>query len=169
MIHRAAEVKGVDRLDEECIKLGGCPTGEAKITKGYNLPAKHIIHAVGPIYPDPPTDEYSKWYEEYQTAGPTRRTEIEDEYRTACATAKELLLRVHKNVFRVARENQLKTISIPAISTGIFNYPTEEAAQVAKQALFEDLRDNEEGSLEEIQFVLWETEKYELYEKAFAS
>lgn len=168
MIHRAALVKGEDKLDEECAKLGGCPTGEAKITKGYALPAAHIIHAVGPIYPDKIDDKWGHYSEWLKTPLESRRREIETQRDKDVEKARELLLKVHKSIMRIARENNLKTISIPAISTGIFGYPTEEAAEIAKQALFEDLRDNGEGSLEEIRFVLWETEKYELYEKAFS-
>jgi len=168
MIHRAALVNGVDKLDEECITLGGCEIGNAKITKGYSLPASHIIHAVGPIYPDKLDDKWGHYNEWLKTPLESRKREIEKERKRDCIEARELLLQVHKNILRVARENKLKTIAIPAISTGIFGYPPEEAAYIAQQAVFEDLRDNGEGTLEEIRFVLFEIEKYELYEKAFS-
>ncbi|OGK20190.1 hypothetical protein A2866_01630 [Candidatus Roizmanbacteria bacterium RIFCSPHIGHO2_01_FULL_39_8] len=156
-------------LLKECETLNGCETGNAKITKGYRLPASHVIHAVGPIYPDRPTDRYSEYFTEYLKASPTRRQEIEQLFQKDVEKARELLLSVHKNILRVAQENGLKRISIPAISTGIFGYPTEDASKVAHQAVFEYLRDYGEGSLEEIRFVLYETEKYNLYEKAFSS
>src|SRR3989344_4890188 len=77
MIHSAA---GSQLLDE-CETLNGCETGNAKITKGYRLPATNVIHAVGPIYPDPPSDKYSKHYDEYSIASPARKQEIEELYQ----------------------------------------------------------------------------------------
>lgn len=142
-IHRASGPK----LVAECETLDGCKTGDAKITKGYNLKAKHVIHAVGPVYPD----------------------ENEPNYQAKCETAAALLSSCYKNILRVARENGLKTIAIPAISTGIFGYPTDKAAQVVHDTVYEDLQQNGAGSLEKIRFVLWELEKYEIYDKVFTS
>ena len=96
-IHRAA---GPELL-EECRKLNGCPTGEAKITKGYRLPAAHVIHTVGPVYRDGGHHE------------------------------PELLASCYRNSLRLAVENGLKTIAFPCISTGVYRYPKLEAARIA--------------------------------------
>jgi O-acetyl-ADP-ribose deacetylase (regulator of RNase III) len=96
-IHRAAGPK----LLEECRKLNGCETGEAKITKGYDLPAKYVIHTVGPIY-----------FSEQQNKA-------------------ELLANCYRNSMRIANEKRLTTIAFPSISTGVYSYPLEEAAEIA--------------------------------------
>jgi O-acetyl-ADP-ribose deacetylase (regulator of RNase III) len=96
-IHRAA---GPELL-AECRTLGGCPTGQAKITKGYRLPAKHVIHTVGPVW----------------SGG--RRAEP------------ELLASCYRSCFALAREHSLQTLAFPAISCGIYGYPIEEAVEIA--------------------------------------
>ena len=96
-IHCAAGME----LTEECSTLGGCQVGEAKITKGYNLPAKYIIHTVGPIY------------------GREKGREA------------ELLGNCYENSLKLAVDNDVKTIAFPNISTGVFLYPIEEAAGIA--------------------------------------
>lgn len=98
-IHHAA---GPELL-AECRALGGCPTGEAKITSGYSLPAHFIIHTVGPIWHD-------------------------GNHREA-----ELLASCYLNCFRLAREHKLQTIAFPAISTGVYGYPKKEAAAIAME------------------------------------
>ena len=107
-IHRAAG-RG---LLEECRTLGGCPTGEARITGGYNLPAKHVIHAVGPVW-----------------AGGGRG---EDELLAAC----------YRNSLRLASENGVKTIAFPAISTGVYRFPPDRAARIAVREVRAFLEDN---------------------------
>lgn len=96
-IHRAA---GPELL-EECRTLGGCPTGQVKITKGYRLPAKFVIHAVGPRYRD------------------GRHGEA------------ELLASCYSESLKLAVANGVRTIAFPAISCGIYGYPVQDAARIA--------------------------------------
>ena len=105
-IHRAA---GPD-LVHECRLLGGCKTGRAKITKGYRLPARHIIHTVGPVW------------------------------RGGGNGEPELLASCYRAALDVARLNGLRSVAFPAISTGIFGYPMAEAAQVAAAIVADRLR-----------------------------
>jgi O-acetyl-ADP-ribose deacetylase (regulator of RNase III) len=101
-IHRAA---GPD-LVKECMTLGGCKTGQAKITKGYNLKARHVIHTVGPIYYEHSPDQ-----------------------------ARELLQNCYKNSLEVARQNGCKRVAFPLISAGVYGYPKEEALRVAVETI----------------------------------
>jgi O-acetyl-ADP-ribose deacetylase (regulator of RNase III) len=96
-IHRAA---GPDLL-EECIQIGGCPTGEARITKGYRLPARFVIHTVGPVWQGGDRGEAEKL--------------------AAC----------YRNALRLALENGAKTVAFPGISTGVYGYPLEDATRIA--------------------------------------
>lgn len=96
-IHRAA---GPELL-EECKTLGGCPTGEARITKGYRLPARYVIHTVGPVWRDGVHGEA------------------------------ELLASCYRESLHLAAENGVKTIGFPAISCGIYGYPVDQAARIA--------------------------------------
>ena len=96
-IHRAA---GLGLL-EECRRLNGCKTGEAKITKGYNLPANWVIHTVGPVWQD----------------GNHR----ED----------ELLANCYRRCLELAQKHEIRTIAFPAISTGVYRFPLERAARIA--------------------------------------
>ena len=96
-IHRAA---GPELL-QECIQIGGCPTGEARITKGYKLPARYVIHTVGPV-----------WH------GGDRG---EPEKLAAC----------YRNSLRLAAENGVRTIAFPGISTGVYGYPLADATRLA--------------------------------------
>ena len=109
-IHWAA---GPELLDE-CRTLQGCPTGEAKITKGYRLKARHVIHTVGPIY------------------------------RNGQHGEPELLENCYRNSLRLAKENRLRTIAFPSISTGVYGYPIEEAAQIAIRTIDTFLKENPE-------------------------
>ena len=96
-IHRAA---GPELL-EECRRIGGCPTGEARITRGYRLPARFVIHTVGPIWHGGGEGE------------------------------PELLASCYRSSLQLASENDVRTIAFPAISCGVYGYPLDEAAKIA--------------------------------------
>ena len=96
-IHRAA---GPELL-EETRKIGGCPTGEARSSKGYKLPAKWVIHTVGPVWQGGDKNE------------------------------EELLANCYRNSFKVARELGVRTIAFPSISTGAYRFPLERATEIA--------------------------------------
>jgi len=96
-IHRAA---GPELL-EECRKLGGCQTGDARITGGYRLPARHVIHAVGPVW------------------------------NGGDAGEAKLLASCYRRSLELAAQHRLQTIAFPGISTGIYGYPVEQAARIA--------------------------------------
>jgi O-acetyl-ADP-ribose deacetylase (regulator of RNase III) len=96
-IHRAAGPK----LLEECIQIGGCPTGEARITKGYQLPARYVIHTVGPVW------------------------------QSGSQGEPEILASCYRKSLELAAANGVRTIAFPGISTGVYGYPLEAATRVA--------------------------------------
>lgn len=128
-IHRA----GGPIILEQCKKIGGCPTGEARITTAGNMPSKYVIHTVGPIY-----------------KGGNKNEE-------------ELLYEAYNNSLKVAVEYNLKSIVFPSISTGAYGYPIEKASDVAIKAVMDFLDNN--NSIEEVIFVLFNQKDYEIYEK----
>jgi O-acetyl-ADP-ribose deacetylase (regulator of RNase III) len=98
-IHRAAGAE----LVEECATLGGCETGDAKITRGYRLPARHVIHTVGPVWHGGAKGE------------------------------PELLRSAYRRCFAVAHENKLQSIAFPAISCGVYGFPMDQGCRIAME------------------------------------
>jgi O-acetyl-ADP-ribose deacetylase len=97
-------------LLEECRRLGGCPTGEARITGGHRLPAKHVIHTVGPVW------------------------------RGGRSGEDELLAHCYRNSLALALHNNLRTIAFPAISTGAYDFPLDRATRIAVREVRDVLR-----------------------------
>ena len=108
-IHRAA---GPELL-EECKTLDGCETGEAKLTKGYNLKARYVIHTVGPVW-----------------NGGTRRED-------------QLLANCYQNSLQLANEKGLKSIAFPAISTGVYRFPIDRACRIVLESIRNYLKSND--------------------------
>ncbi|KAI9061110.1 A1pp-domain-containing protein [Trametes sanguinea] len=130
-IHAAA---GRSLLDE-CRKLNGCDTGDAKITKGYNLPARHVIHTVGPIYSSSNVE--------------TKAQQLASCYRTS---------------LQLAVQNSLKHIAFPSISTGIYGYPIQDATHIALDVVRTFLDSPDGDKLERTIFVVWSDEDKRVYE-----
>ncbi|MDC0254604.1 O-acetyl-ADP-ribose deacetylase [Bacteriovoracales bacterium] len=134
-IHRAA---GRELL-EECKGLGGCQTGMAKITKGYSLKAKYVIHTVGPIWKGGGSGEAS------------------------------LLKQCYTSVLNLAYQYNLKSLAFPAISTGIYGYPKKEATFLAVETVFGFLINHNYQILEGITFCCFDDETLELYQNKILS
>ena len=120
----------------ECELLGGCETGSAKITRGYRLPARYVIHAVGPI-----------WY----GGGRNER---------------ELLASCYTNCFQIAKEYDLGTLALPAISCGAYRFPIAEAAQIAVRETLAELARN--PNLEKVIFACFDNAVYSAYQQALS-
>ena len=131
-IHRA----GGPEILEECRKIvarqGGCKTGEAVITTAGRLPSKYVIHTVGPVWND------GKYHEE------------------------EKLANCYTNALQLAIDNNCKTIAFPNISTGVYRFPKDAAAQIALDAVKDFLSKTDE--IEKVIFVCFDEENYELYD-----
>ncbi len=138
-IHAAAGLE----LAKECAMLGGCPTGDARLTKGYNLPAKWVIHAVGPVW-----------------GGGENR---EDSALHGC----------YSKSLELVRANELTSIAFPAISTGIYGFPAARAAQIAVDAVTGNIRahrgSGKMNTIERVIFCCFGAESVELHEAALAA
>lgn len=122
-------------LFKACLALGGCETSQAKITMGYNLPAKFVIHTVGPVY---------KGGEGFEASF------LEDCY---------------KNSLVLAEQRHARSIAFPAISTGAYGFPVEEACSIALETVQEFLDDNPETSIKEITFVCLKEQDLKIYKE----
>ncbi|KAG8883371.1 hypothetical protein FRB98_003143 [Tulasnella sp. 332] len=129
-IHRAAGRE----LYEECKTLNGCETGKAKMTKGYNLPASHVIHTVGPIYGEGEVESSAK-----------------------------LLESCYGVSLRLAVERGLKSIAFPSISTGVYGYPIEDATRIAIKTTLEFLESTEGPKLDKVIFCVFSDEDKRVY------
>jgi O-acetyl-ADP-ribose deacetylase len=127
-IHRAA---GPELL-AECRTLGGCETGDAKLTRGYRLKAKHVIHAVGPVYRD-------------------------GRYGEA-----ELLASAYRRSLEIATDRHLSSLAFPAISTGIYGYPLEDAARVALRTILDFLQERDAPAL--VRMVLFDARAFQVHQ-----
>ena len=128
-IHRAAG----KQLLEECKTLNGCQTGDAKITKAYNLPAKYVIHAVGPVWHGGKSDE------------------------------EKLLSSCYRRSLELAVENDIHTIAFPNISTGVYRFPKEKAAEIAIDTVQKFLAEN--AKIQEVIFVAFDSDNYQIYQQ----
>ena len=131
-IHRRAG----PQLLETCRQLGGCPTGDARITPGFRLPAKWVIHAVGPVW------------------------------RGGAHGEHELLASCYRRSLELARENGVRTIAFPAISTGAYGFPLERATRIALREAQAQL--GESSSLDRIVFCCFSAADRETYERLAA-
>lgn len=130
-IHRAAG----EELLAECETLGGCATGQAKITNGYRLPAKYVIHTPGPIW------------------------------RGGERGEAELLASCYRSCFALALEHHLSSIAFPSISTGVYRFPLEEAAQIAMGEMIVFLRQN--PSFQKVVMVCFDDTSFKAYKTAY--
>ncbi len=126
-IHAAA---GPELL-KECRTLNGCRTGEAKITKGYNLAARYVIHTVGPV-----------WH-------------------GGDANEEQLLAEAYKNVMELAPGNKIRTIAFPNISTGVYGFPKQLAAEIALSEVNSFLK--KDSTMEKVIFACFNKENFNIY------
>lgn len=130
-IHRMAG----SQLLAECETLGGCNTGEAKITGGYKLKAEYVIHTPGPIW------RGGSWGES------------------------ELLANCYRNCLKLAVEHEITSVAFPSISTGVYRFPVEQAAEIAVHEIIQFL--NEDKTLEQVIMVCFDEQTFRTYEKVW--
>ena len=133
-IHRA----GGPEILAKCRTLGGCATGDAKITTGGRLPARHVIHTVGPVY-----------------------------WREGAEQAASLLASAYRRSLEVAAEHNLCSVAFPSISTGAYGYPLDEAVPVALRTVIDYLSAHD-GPVHLVRLVLYGRQAYQAYEQALA-
>lgn len=121
-------------LLKECRTLHGCPTGEAKITKAYHLPCQYVIHTPGPIWRGGKNGE------------------------------EKMLRSCYESCLLRAVENQVRKVAFPSISTGVYHFPVDKAAEIAVKTVQEFVKEHS-GTVEEIVWVLFDRGTYEVYEK----
>lgn len=129
-IHRAAG----PRLLGATRKLGGCQRGEAKLTPGFDLPARYVIHTVGPVWHGGDQGE------------------------------PEILASCYRQSLQLAKQEHLRSIAFPSISTGVYGYPVQDAARVAVATVRDELR-SDQGTLKEVLFCCYSTADYEVYQE----
>jgi O-acetyl-ADP-ribose deacetylase (regulator of RNase III) len=132
-IHRV----GGPQILAECRRLGGCATGDARITTGGRLMARYVIHAVGPVY-----------------------------RREGAERAATLLSSAYRCSLELATEHRVQSVAFPSISTGAYGYPMEEAAPVALQTVVDYLAAQEQEGIQLVRFVLYGWQAYEVYQRA---
>jgi O-acetyl-ADP-ribose deacetylase len=135
-VDAAIHSRGGPRILEECRSIGRCPTGEAVITTAGELPAKSVIHTVGPVW------------------------------RGGQAGEAALLRSAYQESLVLAREHSLAHIAFPSISTGVYGYPVEAAAEVALTAVRDSLTVAAPGTWRRVTFVLFDSETYKAYQHA---
>jgi len=137
----AIQKAGGPKLLGECLNLYGCPTGECRITGGYNLPAKYVIHTVGPVY-------------------------SQSSDAVVQLNNKSLLKDCYVNCLKMAEMQGLRTIAFPCISTGAYCFPKKEAAEIAIKTITQFVNSSKRY-LKEIFIVCFDDENHNTYEKYF--
>ena len=122
-------------LNAECARIGSCKTGQAVITSGCNLKAKYIIHTVGPVW------------------------------RGGTYNEADLLASCYKSSLKLAEDKGIKTIAFPSISTGVYGYPIEQAADIAVKSVADHLKNG--SKIEKVTFVLFSDADYKTYVVAY--
>ena len=137
-IHRAAGLSLQRELDQIRMNSGPCPTGSAVVTGAGALPAQFVFHAVGPVYQD---DKHGE---------------------------PQSLANCYRKCLELAEERGLRSLSFPAISTGVYGYPMDEAARIALETISDHLSKPESG-VREVLFILWDQGAYDVHSRVLSS